>query len=98
MAKTISIKQVEKVGELSKLTLTVSEKKKLLKLFTETLNYVNVLNEINLRGVEETYQVTGLTNVFQKSGLPPTLSKEDALSNAKEVVRNLIATAQVLER
>ena len=98
MAKTISIKQVEKVGELSKLTLTPSEKTKLLDLFIETLNYINVLSDLNLNKVVETYQVTGLTNVFQKSDYSSTLSKEEVLSNANEVVKDLIATAQVLER
>jgi len=98
MTKIINIKQVEKVGELSKLKLTEAEKKKLLELFTETLDYIDVLDELSLKKVTETYQITGLVNVFLQEGSATTLSQKEVLSNAKEVVKNLFATAQVLER
>lgn len=98
MAKIINIKQVEKVGELSKLNLTESEKTKLLELFIETLNYVDVLDELDLKKVVETYQVTGLVNVFLQDGMNVTLTQDEVLLNAKEVVKGLFATTQVLER
>lgn len=98
MAKIIGIKQVEKVGKLSKLKLNESEKIKLLELFTETLDYINVLDELNLNKVAETYQVTGLINVFLQEENTVTLSQKEVLSNAGKVIKDLFATAQVFKR
>lgn len=91
----ISIEEVKKISKLSKMDI-VGQEEKFSKLFTDTLSKIQVLDELNTDKVEETFQVTGLKNVFQEkdfSGNP--LSKGEALSNVKEVVNNLVATKGV---
>ncbi len=96
---TVSKEEVEKLAKLSNLTLTPEEVEKFSKLFTETLKYMDILNELDTSKTRETYQVTGLTNVFQKDGEESeTLSQEDALSNAKEVKGGLFVTKGVFDR
>jgi Asp-tRNA(Asn)/Glu-tRNA(Gln) amidotransferase C subunit len=65
----------------------------------DALDYIDVLNELNTEKVSETYQVTGLTNVFQKDGEKvTTLSQKEALSNASEVIDEMFATKAIFNR
>lgn len=99
MTTKITKEQVKKIAELTKLTLTEQEFEKYAKLFSETLKVIDVLKELDTVDVPETYQVTGLTNVFQKGGENKvTLTKEQVLMNAKAVMNGLIATDPVFDR
>ena len=97
MTDVITKDDVRKIAELSNLNLTEDEVNKFARLFTDTLEYMDKLNELDTSEVKETYQVTGLTNVFQEDG-EDSLSQDDALSNAKEEVDGHFATEAVFER
>lgn len=97
MAEVISKDDVRKIAELSNLNLTEEEVDKFSRLFTDTLKYMDKLNELDTSEVKETYQVTGLVNVYQEDGVK-TLSQSDALSNAKEEIDGHFATEAVFER
>ena len=98
MASRVTKEDVKRIALLCRLKVTEEEISLFSKLFTETLKYMDMLNELDTTGVAETYQVTGLTNIFQKSDQKTTLSKEEALSNAGEVVDGYFATKAVFER
>lgn len=94
----ITKEDVEKVAELSKLNLSEEEIEDFSKIFTDTLTYINVLEELDVSDTPETFSVTGLSNVYQTcEKVNTTLSKEDALSNASERVGDLFATTGVFE-
>ena len=94
----ISIEEVKKIAQLANLDITGDEEK-FAELLSDTLNYVQILNELDTSNVKETYQVTGLKNVFQEEGKnTATLSKEDALSNGNKVENELFTTDPVFER
>ena len=96
---TISKEQVLHIAKLCNLTLSEEEITRLSALLTETLDYINVLDELDTSDIPETFQVTGLTNIFmQADEAPTTLSKEATLSNAKEVIKGMFATQAVFER
>jgi len=57
-----------------------------------------MLDELDTSKVNETFQVTGLTNVYQDGSQKVTLSREDALKNVKEIIRNLVVTKGVFDR
>ncbi len=91
--------QVKKIAELVKIPLTQAEIEKLAVMFSDTLQTIEILQELDTTQIAETYQVTGLTNVFQEGDdSMATLSKEEALKNAKKVIRGLIATEAVFDR
>ena len=95
----ITKEQVIKISELVKIPLTNTEVEKLAKMFSETLETIEVLKGLDTTDVAETYQVTGLTNVFQNGEKNrTTLSQKEALKNAKEVIKNLIVTKAVFDR
>lgn len=94
----ITQETVKKIAKLCKLDVTGDEEK-LAIMFNDTLKSIEVLNELDLQNLPETYQVTGLTNVFQKSDEPSgTLAKEKALLNAKSKLNDLFVTQGVFDR
>lgn len=99
MANKITKEQITHIANLAQIQLGGGEDEKFAKFFSETLDYINILNKLNTKGVSETYQVTGLKNVFQKEGNNTnSLTQKEALSNASEVIDNLIATKGVFDR
>lgn len=92
---TITVEEVKKIAKLANMNVS-GEEEKFAQMFTDTLKKIQDLNELDTKGVPETFQVTGLTNVFQDEKLgEDSLTKEEALSNAKEVTRGLFTTKGV---
>jgi aspartyl-tRNA(Asn)/glutamyl-tRNA(Gln) amidotransferase subunit C len=82
----LSRDDVLKLAALSKLRLNDEEIEKLRVELSEILSYVEQLDEVDTEGVEPTYQVTGLKNVFRKDEIQDYGYKtEDLLRNAPEV-------------
>lgn len=75
---------ISHVAKLANLPLTNEEKKKFEPQLEETIEYIENLNEVNTLGVEPTSQVTGLENITREDEVRPSLSQEEALSNAKQ--------------
>jgi aspartyl-tRNA(Asn)/glutamyl-tRNA(Gln) amidotransferase subunit C len=97
--KKILPEEVKKISDLVKLNLSDQEVGTFSEMFSETLDVIQVLDELDTANVPETYQVNGLTNVFQKDDEnKATLSKDDALKNAPDTARGLIATHAVFDR
>ena len=71
------------VAKLANLPLSSEEKKKFEKQLEETIQYIDSLNEVDTKGIEPTSQVTGLENVTREDEVKPSLTQEEALSNAK---------------
>ncbi|MCA9346567.1 Asp-tRNA(Asn)/Glu-tRNA(Gln) amidotransferase subunit GatC [Candidatus Saccharibacteria bacterium] len=57
--------QVIRLAALSKLHLTESEIKKFQAELSRILDYVDMLDNVDVSGLEPTYQVTGLENVMR---------------------------------
>ncbi len=99
MANKMSSEEVLKIAKLVELSLTSEEIKKLSVMLPETLDYVKVLDELDTKNIDETYQVTGLKNVFMPKGKNvTTLNQEEALGNAKEAIQDKFSTEAVFDR
>ena len=91
---SISVEEVKKISKLSKMDMSGQEEK-FAELFTDTLTKIQDLNEVDTKNVIETFQVTGLTNIFQDNLKERTLSKDESLSNSKNTVNGLFVTKGV---
>lgn len=89
---------IKRVAQLANLPLSPAEEKKLEKELTETLDYIATLNSIDTKNVEPTSQVTGLTNVIREDTPLPSLSQEQALSNAKDTYNGFFKVKAILEQ
>lgn len=95
----ITKEQVAHIAKLSALPISEKELQRYAELFTDTLDYINMLEELDTENVEGTYQVNGLKNVFMEGEQNKvTLTTKEALANANEVEDDLFATDAVFDR
>ena len=95
--KNISKEEIKKIAVLANLDVS-GEVDKLSVMLSDTLDYIKTLQEVDTSNTEGTFQVTGLTNVFQDDSSGDSLNKEEALSNAHEEVNGLFSTKAVFDR
>jgi len=95
--KYISKEEVKKIADLANLDIS-GEVDRLSSLLSDTLGYIQTLKELDTTNVEETFQVTGLTSVFQDDSEVDSLTKEEALSNASDSFKGLFSTKPVFKR
>lgn len=88
---------ISHVAKLANLPLTDVEKKKFEKQLSETLDYVNQLEEIDTKNVEPTSQVTGLENVIREDQTTPSLSQDEVLKNTKSKHNGFFKVKAILE-
>jgi len=97
MSGNISLSEVDKIAKLANLKLSPEEEKQLSQMLSETLDYIAILDELDLSNVKETLQVTGLINVYREQNFPKTgLDSFDALRNAKLTKDSKIGVPVVL--
>lgn len=97
--------EVEKIGQLARIHLTDKDKEKYSKELSSILGYVEKLKAVNTDKIEETSQVTGLTNVYRddkasnewKVDQDIAKNREKLLSNAPAKKSDYIKVKQVLE-
>lgn len=85
----LSEEKVKHVAKLAKLELSNEEVKKFQQQLQETLDYVEILNELETSGVESTSQVTGLENVFREDEPGQSITQEEALSGTKNSMKGM---------
>lgn len=73
---------VANIAKLANLPITDAEKEKFEKQLTETLTYIDELQEVPTKNVKPTAQVTELENVMREDNVTPSLSQGRALQNA----------------
>lgn len=75
----LSEDQVKHVAKLARLNLSDAEVKKFAGQLGDVLNYAKILEEADTSDVEETSQVTGLTNVSQSDKIEKKCSGDELL-------------------
>lgn len=83
-AKKLSVEEVKHVANLANLPLSDDESTKFQQQLSQTVSYINELNEVNTGKIPPTSQVTGKTNEFRDDEVVPGLSQEQALKNGRK--------------
>lgn len=78
----ITIKDVEHISWLASIRISEEEKEELVAQFNTILEYFQQMDEVDTEGVEPTYRVVDLANVFRDDVPQDSLSQEEALRNA----------------
>jgi aspartyl-tRNA(Asn)/glutamyl-tRNA(Gln) amidotransferase subunit C len=74
--------EVEYVAQLARMRLPHAEVESLSAQLSAILDYMEMLQEVDVEGIEPTAQVTGLTSVMRPDEVAAMLSREVALNNA----------------
>ena len=94
---TITTDDVRHLAQLSNLQLADDEVENLRGDLENILGYIEQLSELDTTGVEPTYQVTGLENVWRDDEVQEAgVSREQLLELAPEQTDNSVKVPKVL--
>lgn len=93
----INCETIEHLADLSNFSVSDAENKSLQKDLGEILKYISQLDSVDVEGVEPTYQVFEMENVWREDEiLPQEALREDLLALSKEQKDNQIKVPKVL--
>ena len=81
----LTIDEVKKIAGLARIQISDEETLKFQKELSAILDYVEELKAVDVEGLEEVSQVTGLVNVQREDRVVEAKNKEDVLSQAPEL-------------
>ncbi|WP_455243614.1 Asp-tRNA(Asn)/Glu-tRNA(Gln) amidotransferase subunit GatC [Petrachloros mirabilis] len=93
----ITKQEVENVAKLARLEITQAEKETFAKQLSQILTHVEKLNQYDTSGVEPTATVLGQTNVFREDVVKPSLTVDQALSNAPDREADGFAVPKIID-
>lgn len=94
----ISVEEVRRLARLSRLRLTKVEEKRYQEELSTILSYVEVLQKVDVKGLEPTSQVTGLTNVVRSDELMDYgTNPDELLKNAPAVKDRQFKVKRIIE-
>ena len=73
---------VEHISWLASIKISDEEKDEFVEQFNSILEYFHQLDEVETDGIEPTYRVVDLANIFRDDEASKSLSQEEALKNA----------------
>ena len=77
--------EVLKIAKLARIALTEEEVERFQKQLSTVLEYVEELKQVNVEGLEEVSQVTGLVNVQRDDRPVAATNQQEILSQAPEI-------------
>jgi aspartyl-tRNA(Asn)/glutamyl-tRNA(Gln) amidotransferase subunit C len=92
----IDAKTARYLASLSNITLSDDELTALTADLEKIIGYIGELGELNTTGVEPTYQVTGLSNVWREDEIEPQLLREQLLGLASDRTDQAVKVPKVL--
>jgi aspartyl-tRNA(Asn)/glutamyl-tRNA(Gln) amidotransferase subunit C len=93
----ITPETVRHVALLSRLELTEEEVSVFVSDLNSILGYVDKLSELDTKDIPPTSHSLKLQNVFREDDVQPSLSNEDALSNAPDCENGYFKVPAVLQ-
>ncbi len=80
----LTLDEVRKVALLARLRLSDDELERMQQQLSSILDYMQVLQEVDVSDVAPTAQVTDVVNVMRPDEVRPSLTIEEALANAPQ--------------
>lgn len=94
---TLDEQAVRHIADLARLPLTDEEVQKFKGQLSSTLEYIDQLNQVDTSKVAFPPQITGLENVLRDDEVTPSLSQEEALSNAPKKHKGYFVVKAIFE-
>jgi aspartyl-tRNA(Asn)/glutamyl-tRNA(Gln) amidotransferase subunit C len=92
----IDAKTASYLASLSNISLSDAELGNLTADLEKIIEYIGELGQLDTSGVEPTYQVTGLANVWREDEIQPQLPREKLLSLAPQRTDQAVKVPKVL--
>jgi aspartyl-tRNA(Asn)/glutamyl-tRNA(Gln) amidotransferase subunit C len=92
----ITREDVEHISWLASIKISDDEKEKFVDQFNSILDYFHQLDEVDTEGIEPTYRVVDLANVFRDDVACKSLTQEEALKNAPRRENGYIKSPRIV--
>ena len=93
----ITMKEVDHVARLSRLTLTDAEKGRMRRELDGILSYIDKLRALDTEGVPPTSHAVPMTNVMREDEPRPSLSQDEMLANAPDRSGEFFRVPKIIE-
>lgn len=81
---SLTMADVERIAHLARLELTEQEKAQYREQLSAVLDYVAMLNELDLGGIEPTAHAIARNNIMREDIIEPSLPMQETLYNAPQ--------------
>jgi len=78
----LTVKDVEHVAKLSRLSFNDDEKEDFIEKLNSVVDYIEQLGEVDVEGVKPTYNVLDIKNVFREDKVEKSFDRKDIIANA----------------
>jgi aspartyl-tRNA(Asn)/glutamyl-tRNA(Gln) amidotransferase subunit C len=93
----LTLEETAHVANLARLRLSSEELEKMRTQLSNILEYIEMLQELDVSEVPPTAQVTDLHNVLRPDVIQPSLPREDALANAPAQAEGMFKVKAIFE-
>ncbi len=94
----IKLKEIENIAQLARLEMPKAELKRHLDEISSILDYMELINQAEISGVEPMTNITGLSNVFRGDEKEPSkLTRDELLANTPDKTEGYIKVKPILE-
>lgn len=93
---SVSKDDVRHLAKLSQIYVTDQQADSLTGQLDNIVDYINMLDELDTDGVEPTFQVTGLQNVWRDDTIQPQLPRKELLKLAPDQEAGQVIVPKVL--
>lgn len=94
---SISIEEVKKIAGLARIELSPAEERRHAETISAVLDYMKILNETDTSGVEPTFQVTGLTDVFRQDAVLACTVTKELIGQMPQTEKDELVVPEVFE-
>lgn len=94
---SISVEELKKIAQLARIKLTPDEEKRYADTISVVLDYMNILNEVDTSGLEQTAQVTGLEDVTRPDEPLDCKIVKELLAQMPQIENNELVVPGVFE-
>lgn len=94
---SLTRQEVEKIAQLARLALTDEQKTAYQRQLSAVLDYAEMLDELDLSGIEPTAHAVARENVMRDDVIEPGLVLEDVLFNSARHAQDQFLIQSVLE-
>lgn len=97
MKTNVSPLLVKHIATLANIPVSATEENSFAEAFTQTLEVIDELRELDVSEVPPTHHVTELTNGWREDEVESFFSQQDALANASRTHQGYFVVPRVLE-
>ncbi len=94
---SLTSKEVEHVAKLARLDFDDEKKEAFKGQLNDILNYIEMLEEVDVADTEPTYHVLPIKNIFRKDVVTTSMERSDVLENAPDALSGCFRVPKVVE-